>query len=125
MKKNWRQFIRYLIVGGGSFLLEYGLFFVLLQKVNLHYLIANSIVYSLVSLVNFFLNRTWTFRSKENYKRQLILYLCLLSFNFFAGNLVLYILSGLMLIPPLLAKVAVMGMVVCWNFVFYKTVIYK
>lgn len=123
--KKLRQFLRYLIVGGCSFLLEYGLFFVLLQKYKVHYLIANSIVYSSVSLINFLVNRTLTFRSKENIKRQLILYICLILFNFVASNLALYILSDFIKIPPLLAKIVVMGMIVCWNFILYKKVIYR
>jgi putative flippase GtrA len=124
-KKNLRQFLRYLIVGGCSFLLEYGLFFVLLQEYKVHYLIANSIVYSSVSFINFIANRALTFRSQENFKRQLTLYISLILFNFFASNLVLYILSGVLQIKPLLAKIVVMGMVVCWNFVLYKKVIYR
>jgi putative flippase GtrA len=123
-QKRW-QFVRYLIVGGSSFLLEYGLFFILLQHYKIHYLIANSIVYSSVSFINFIFNRTWTFRSQKNFSLQLMLYLGLIAFNFFASNLVLYFFSGLMQIPPLLAKIIVMGMVVCWNFVLYKKVIYR
>jgi putative flippase GtrA len=123
-KKRW-QFVRYLIVGGSSFLLEYGLFFILLQHYKIHYLIANSVVYSSVSLINFMLNRTWTFRSQKKVSLQLMLYLGLIGFNFFASNLVLYFFSDFMQISPLIAKIIVMGMVVCWNFVLYKKVIYR
>ena len=124
-KNNWRQFYRYLLVGGSSFLLEYGLFYILLELHNVNYLIANSIVYSTVSAINFALNRLWTFRSTNNLSLQISLYLSLLMFNFIASNVLLYILTGQLLIPPLWSKFCVMVMVVLWNFVLYKKVIYR
>lgn len=123
--RNWRQFFRYLLVGGSSFALEYGSFFLLLQVYQLHYLIANSIVYPTVSLLNFALNRSWTFNSKNHLGRQALLYLALIGFNFLAGSLLLYILSGQLQIPPQWAKIAVMVMIVLWNFILYKKVIYR
>jgi putative flippase GtrA len=124
-KRNWRQFFRYLFVGGGSFVLEYGSFYVLLTLYNVNYLIANSIVYTSVSALNFTLNRLWTFRSTNGLRRQIALYLSLLLFNFIASNLMLYILTGQLLIPALWSKIAVMVMVVLWNFALYKKVIYR
>ena len=123
--KKLFQFIRYLLVGGFSFLLEYGLFYVLWQIFSVHYLLANSIVYGSVSLINFLLNRTWTFNSSGQLKRQLFLYIALVVFNFFASNGLLYSLTGLLLIEPLISKVIVMCLLVSWNFVIYKKVIYK
>jgi putative flippase GtrA len=124
-KNNWRQFCRYLLVGGSSFLLEYGSFYILLELFNVNYLIANSIVYSTVSAINFALNRLWTFRSTNSLSLQISLYLSLLMFNFIASNVMLYILTGQLLIPPLWSKICVMVMVVLWNFVIYKKVIYR
>ena len=123
--KKLFQFLRYLLVGGFSFLLEYGLFYVLWQIFSVHYLLANSIVYGSVSLINFLLNRTWTFNSSGQLKRQLFLYVSLVVFNFFASNGLLYSLTGLLLIEPLISKVIVMCLLVSWNFVIYKKVIYK
>jgi putative flippase GtrA len=124
-KKNWRQFFRYLLVGGSSFLLEYGAFYILLTIYQVNYLIANSIVYSILAVIGFVLNRLWTFRSKKQVTRQIVLYLGLLIFNFLASNVMLYILSGQLQISPLWAKIAVMVIVVLWNFVIYKKVIYR
>jgi putative flippase GtrA len=124
-KKNWSQFSRYLLLGGSSFLLEYGSFYILLDLYDVNYLIANSIVYSTVSAINFTLNRLWTFRSTNNLRFQITLYLSLLMFNFIASNVMLYILTGLLHIPPLWSKIGVMVMVVLWNFVIYKKVIYR
>jgi putative flippase GtrA len=123
-KDNRRQFYRYLLVGGSSFLLEYGLFYILLV-LDVNYLVANSIVYSTVTAINFALNRLWTFRSTKNLRLQISLYLSLLLFNFIASNVMLYILSGQLNIPPLWSKIGVMAMIVVWNFVIYKKRIYN
>jgi putative flippase GtrA len=123
-KNNRRQFCRYLLVGGGSFLLEYGSFYILLELYDVNYLIANSIVYSTVTAINFALNRLWTFRSTKKLRLQISLYLSLLMFNFIASNVMLYILTGQLYIPPLWSKIGVMVMVVLWNFAIYKKLIY-
>jgi putative flippase GtrA len=124
-KKVWCQFCRYLLVGGSSFLLEYGSFYILLELFDVNYLIANSIVYSTVTAINFSLNRLWTFHSTKKLQLQISLYLSLLTFNFIASNVMLYILTGQLGIPPLWSKIGVMVMVVLWNFVIYKKVIYR
>jgi putative flippase GtrA len=124
VKKTRRQFCRYLLVGGFSFLLEYGAFYLLLEFYDVNYLVANSIVFITVTAINFALNRLWAFRSKKNLRRQISLYLSLLMFNFIASNLMLYILTGQLTIPPLWSKIGVMVMVVLWNFVIYKKIIY-
>lgn len=124
-RRNVRQFVRYLLVGGGSVLLEYGSFYVLLQIYHVNYLIANSIVFCAVSAINFIINRIWTFRSTGPVGRQIAVNLVLLLFNFIGSNLILYILSGTLHIPPLWAKIVVTAMVVLWNFVLYKKVIYR
>jgi putative flippase GtrA len=125
VKNNRRQFGRYLLVGGSSFLLEYGLFYILLELCSINYLIANSIVYSTVTVINFALNRLWTFRSTKNLRLQISLYLSLIMFNFIASNVMLYILTGQLHIPPLWSKIGVMVMLVLWNFVIYKKGIYN
>ncbi|KAF0814762.1 hypothetical protein IGB42_00817 [Andreprevotia sp. IGB-42] len=119
------QFARYVITGGLSAAMEYGLFALTLKGLGWRYLVANTVVYLLVFGFNFWLNRSWTFQSRGGIRRQLTGYTILLGFNLLASNAVLYALSHGLGLDPLYAKPIVMVMVVGWNFVIYKRVIYR
>jgi len=89
------------------------------------YLFANAIAYVVVFWFNFLVNRIWSFKSKVNIFKQLGQYAVLFVFNLFATSALLWLLSDKIGIIPAISKVLVMGLVVCWNFVLYKKVIYK
>jgi len=61
--------VRMLIVGGISLLTAY-LTFLLLISVGVHYLIASVANFLVYLVVNFTLNKTWTFESKGNTRNQ-------------------------------------------------------
>ncbi len=123
--KSFQQFRRYFITGLLSFSLEYLLFIILYRVLSIWYILANTIVYVLVFWFNFLINRVWSFKSKENLKIQLAKYSALFVFNLLCINALLYLLSDITGLSPLLSKVFVMGAVVLWNFVIYKKIIYK
>lgn len=118
------QFVRYLLVGGTSFVLEYGLF-CLLFHFQTPLLLANTVAYLTIFFVNFILMRIWAFKSQGNVPRQMLLSVLLVGFNLLASNVVIYLLVDQLLVPALIAKVIVMVMIVGWNFVLYKKVIYR
>lgn len=122
---KFAQFRRYVIVGLASFVLEYGLFALCLKGLGWSYLAANTLVYPVVCLVNFALNRQWTFAASGNVLAQALRYLALLAFNLVAGNAVLYLLCDGLGVDALIAKIAVMALIVLWNFGIYKWLVYR
>ena len=123
--KSKEQLTRYLITGFSSFLLEYSLFYFMYRLMNINELISNTIAIAIVFWVNFLVNRFWSFKSNSRFSKQLFLYGCLFIFNTSISNLFIYVSSNYLNISPLIAKVIIMGLIVVWNFVLYKTVIYK
>ena len=122
---SFKQFRKYLIVGILSFISEYSLFFILVEVFGLWFILSNTIVYSFIFFFNFILNRKWSFQSKTNIKTQLIKYGLLFLFNLIATNALLFFLAKTLTISPLIAKIMVMALIVPWNFIMYKKVIYK
>ena len=128
------QFIRYFIVGIVGFILEYALFILLRDKLRINELLSNIMVYAVIFWFNFLLNKFFSFRSRNNFKRQLLYYGILFVFNLTVGNILLF--SGIryllvlgfgegswpVLYPP---KILIMFFIVSWNFILYKKVIYK
>lgn len=128
------QFIRYVIVGLSGFILEYTLFLVLRDMLKINELLSNIMVYSVIFWFNFLLNKFFSFRSRNNFKRQLFYYGILFVFNLVVGNILLF--SGIRYLLVLsfgegswpvlyLPKILIMFFIVSWNFVLYKKVIYK
>ena len=88
-------------------------------------LYSNTIAYVVVFWLNFLLNRFWAFNSKEDFKKQIVLYGILFMFNLMVSDGMVYWLHISLKIHELIAKVLAVGLVVSWNFILYKKVIYK
>lgn len=119
------QFVRYLVVGFSSFFLEFTIFYGLLSWVGLGEIAANSIAITIVFWFNFLLNRFWSFKSNGAILRQVIQYGFLFAFNIMFSNGFIYVVSIVLGLSPLIAKVLSMGFIVMWNFVIYKKIIYR
>lgn len=119
------QFKKYIISGLLSASLEYSLLLILTEIAGLWYILSNTIAYLGGFWLSFLLNRFWSFKSKDNFLRQLLLYVVLFVINLGLTNLVLYILTSIVGITYTISKVFVMGMVVLWNFIILKKIIYR
>ena len=130
------QFIKYFLTGISSFVLEISLLYACTEWVNIKYiivhgfkiqwyLIANSIAYVVVFWFNFLLNKFWSFNVRKNFGRQLTLYFILFVFNFGFNWVMMYVLTEKLHCYYLVSKVFVVGMIIAWNFILYKKVIYK
>ncbi|NLW27622.1 MAG: GtrA family protein [Hungateiclostridium saccincola] len=150
--ETFSQMRRYVITGFSGFAIEYFLFNIFnelifvkfppggytpaktiaekfindsFERTTYRYLLANAIAYVVAFWYNFLLNRFWSFKSKVNIFKQLKQYSALFIFNLIIASVLLYLLSDKIGIMPKISKILVMGMLVCWNFVLYKKVIYK
>ena len=124
-EQSIQQFKRYLIIGFLSFFLEYVLFWGLFKGMELSAIISNTIAITTAFCFNFLMNRNWSFQSQSSIVKQLFQYLLLFSFNMMVSNVFIYSTQKYMHISPLISKVLIMGLIVIWNFVIYKKVIYK
>lgn len=123
--KVFTTFRRYLVVGFCSFGLEYTLFFLLYHVSKVGYITANSSAIFIVFWLNFFLNRCWTFKSKQSLRKQLPPYAFIFFFNIGLTNLLMFLGVYLIGLIPLFSKFATMGIIVIWNFLFYTKVVYR
>jgi len=118
------HFVRYLFVGGTTFVIDIGLLYVLHGKMGIRIGIATSLAYWISIVYNFLLNRTWTFsaRDKDDLRRHLITYLVLLGFNYlFTVIFVSYFSHH---INYLLAKVLAVMIQMTWTYYIYKNYIF-
>jgi len=118
------QFIRYITTGFLSFATEVSLLYILKDLCGIWYIYANSIAVFIIFWLNFLMNRFWTFKSRTKFTRQLFLYGILFVINLVASNLIMYLLTDLLKIYYLISKIFAVGLVVSWNFILYKKIIY-
>lgn len=118
------QFIRYVAVGLLAAGFEYGITVGFTELLGIWYILSSSAGYTAGFVISFILNRNWSFKSKGNVVRQLLLYFLLFLINLALSNLLLYLFTSIIGLIYLVSKLLVMGMVVLWNFYIYKRVIY-
>ncbi|HAS72761.1 MAG TPA: GtrA family protein [Clostridiales bacterium UBA8960] len=125
-KETLAQLYRYLVTGFTAFGIEYALYVFLLKVLGWHYVLSSVIVYALVFWFSFIINRIWSFKSKGDMRKQVIQYGLLFFFNLVVANVILMtFFIDIVGISPLVSPFLKMACVVCWNFLIYKTIIYK
>ncbi|MEA2331094.1 MAG: hypothetical protein QOH58_1232 [Thermoleophilaceae bacterium] len=103
--KNWRQLIKFCIVGGSGYLVNLFLFFLCVHPLGLHHLVAASIAFVGGVANNFWWNRHWTFRAgggSARFQAPRFLTVSVIAFLFALGVLELLVSVGGM--PELAAQ---------------------
>jgi len=121
-KDTLGQGIRYLFVGGGSALIDIGLFQAL-YMFGVGAIPANVTSLLISTIFNFLMNRNVTFKSAANPVRSMVLYLLLLAFNMCFSSAVISLMIGSGL-HSLLAKLIALACTTSWNFVLYRKVVF-
>jgi putative flippase GtrA len=123
--ESLEQFGRYVITGLLSLALDFLLLYACTEFLGFWYLYSKVIAFTVVFWFNFLLNRYWSFRSRGPLRRQLLLYGLLCGFNLAVSGALLYYLTESFGLPYLVSNVFVVGLIVLWNFILYKRVIYR
>ncbi len=121
-----RSFIRYLVVGGSAFMIEYLSYLFLLKVLKVNYISASIIVYSVIFWFVFYTNRRWSFQSDGALLPQLVKYILLFAFNNLVGNVALLrFLTETLQISDVISPIIKMACIVIWNYFIYKHIIYR
>ncbi len=125
MKKNIRQFMIYLVVGGLATLVEWGLFWLLNKPLSMDYRIATTIAYALSTLANWFFGKVLLFKEKQNIWKELgSIYLTSL-IGWGMNLLIMWIAVQKLALPEMLSKMGATAIVFFWNFLVRKLLIYR
>ena len=131
----YQEFLRYLLVGGTAFLFDYGLFF--LTKTLVFNALGNTGVYLATAAgfitglaVNYILSITFVFKSaKEQNKGKTVGAFLLFAVIGVIGLLLseggMYLFFDLAGIHFMLAKIIVTGIVLLWNYIARKLLIFQ
>ena len=104
------EILRFAAVGLLRSILGFGLIFVLYNLFHVHYILSNIAGYLAGFIAGFFLHKTWTFKSKKHWNRELTPYLIMFGIGY-GVNFVLLLLciNHWHLNPNLSQLIAVLG----------------
>jgi putative flippase GtrA len=124
--KSMLQFAKYITVGVSAFAIEYLSFRLIYFYTNGNHLnISNSLSMAIGFVFSFILNRVWSFNSKEVLSKQLTMMIILFFINLSLSNIIISLINYLTPVPASIAKLMVMVLVIMWNFIIYKKIIYR
>ena len=132
-KKSIHQFITYFCVGGIATVVDWVLFYILANVLNIHYSVSTIISFIFSTVVNWFVGRIWTFKDNEKYKdnkgRELVLIFAVSAVGMGANVLLMWIFVTLLgMDSPFLkmvSKILSTTIVFFWNFFSRKLIIYR
>lgn len=120
------QLIRYVFVGGASFVVDFGLLFVLTEYAHFYYILSATISFIAGLLANYFLGTAWIFKHSriKNKAAEFSLYAIVGVVGLILNNVLMYFFTSIIGIYYLLSKIITSALVMLWNF-FGRRVLYK
>lgn len=117
--------IRYLIIGSTAFAADYIVLLIGYYTLNFPLNMATTLGFFTGFIISFSINKSWVFggRHRKHVVRQLIEYSLLVAFNYIFTVWFVGYFNTLGLAPAI-GKLIAMGLIVCWNYVLFRWVIF-
>ena len=114
-ERFWEVF-RFLLVGGGCFLLEYGLLFALTEYGGLNPLVSAPIAFTVSLVVNYILCVYVVFHAEQQSKKQMALFALTSIIGLGINQVVMWFFIDIIGIWYMFAKVVASAVVRVWNY---------
>ena len=132
-KANIKQFISYFFVGGVAAIVEWVMFFIFANVLQINYFVSTVIAFIFSTTANWILGRITTFKDKNTYKdkkaKEAFLVFVVSAIGLLFNLILMYLFVTVMgfdsSLGKTLSKIAATGIVFIWNFLIRKLVIYK
>lgn len=124
MKNLIKQILKFGVVGGIAFVIDYGLF-ALLTQIGMHYLIAQVISFCVSLAFNYIASIKWVFNAKKQTVKETIIFIVLSVIGLGINELLLYIGVDKMGYHELIVKLVATFIVMVYNFITRKLIIEK
>ena len=132
-KANIKQFISYFFVGGVAAIVEWVMFFIFANVLQINYFVSTVIAFIFSTTANWILGRITTFKDNNTYKdkkaKEAFLVFIVSAIGLLFNLILMYLFVTVMgfdsSLGKTLCKIAATGIVFIWNFLIRKLVIYK
>jgi putative flippase GtrA len=113
---NPSMILRFLLVGGSTALLYFGLTYVLVESLALEAVLASSAAYLVAVCYNYLLHYYWTFASDAAHNRVVVKYVLTCLGGVALNGLVMHYGVRLLPLHYLVVQLIAAGTLVCWSF---------
>lgn len=120
-----RQFIRFIVIGVLSTIVNYLFFFILYKYYSVYYILASAIGFLSGVIAGYSLNKSWTFEITTNQDRYFYKYLVVYFTSLLLSVMILKVLVSGFLLSPELANIITIGVTTCTNFLGVKYLVFK
>jgi len=111
------QFTKFALVGTSGLFIDFGITFLLKEKISFNKYFANSIGFSFAVISNYFLNKYWTFQDLDSeIFSQAGKFVLIAIIGLIINNQMIYLFNHGKSWNFYIAKVFAIGIVVLWNF---------
>jgi len=111
------KFLKFCVVGSSGMIIDFGITWLLKERVKINKYIANSTGFVLAATSNYFFNRLWTFESRDiHIAEQYSLFVIIAIIGLGINNFIIYILHGRLKYNFYLSKLFAIVIVTIWNF---------
>ena len=132
-KAKIKQFISYFFVGGVAAIVEWVMFFIFANVLQINYFVSTVIAFIFSTTANWILGRITTFKDNNTYKdkkaKEAFLVFIVSAIGLLFNLILMYLFVTVMgfdsSLGKTLSKIAATGIVFIWNFLIRKLVIYR
>ena len=122
--ERFMEIVRFCLVGGGCFLLDYGLLYVLTEYAGIHYWYSSGISFTVTVLLNYWLCVTYVFHgAKHQTKKQASIFIGSSIAGLAINQFCMWALVDGLGIYYMIAKLVATAVVTIWNYVMKRRAI--
>lgn len=114
------EFFRFCIVGGLTFLVDYGLLFLLTDVLGIHYLWSSAWAFMVAVIVNYYLCVSFVFRQAARSPARQLVFVGSSLAGLGINQLCMWLLVDKLALHYMLAKIVATGVVMIWNYVMKR-----
>ena len=125
MKKLINQILKFGVVGGIAFVIDYGILFLLAKVIGLNELISAAISFIISLTFNYFLRTQWVFEAKKQTPKEVIIFVLLSVVGLGINEVLIYLGTKKLGIDVMIVKLFATAIVMVYNFITRKLIIEK
>ena len=125
MKKLINQILKFGVVGGIAFVIDYGILFLLAKVIGLNELISAAISFIISLTFNYFLSTKWVFEAKKQTPKEVIIFVLLSVVGLGINEVLIYLGTKKLGIDVMIVKLFATAIVMVCNFITRKLIIEK
>ncbi|MDD3048479.1 MAG: GtrA family protein [Bacilli bacterium] len=125
MNKLLKQILKFGVVGGIAFLIDYSLLYIFTEVFGIYYLISAVLSFIISLIFNYIASIKWVFDAKKQTIKDIIIFVILSVIGLGINQLIMYVFVEKLLIYYMFTKLFATAVVMIYNFITRKIFIEK